>query len=371
MFVTLVNKPEVEQALVAWKNSRPTEQDADYNRMIDLDLPVNEFTRVNLFIESTLIEREIIATMRNHVMWAQGSRVQDCLKFEIDYITNPCLQKNKSWYEDTRNLMRDLKNKGEPQDNYRLLLPIISNTRYSISTDFRSVVKLSKYFLHLASELPHLATQFLRFSTQLSAVCTEILDSAGVSDLKHVFSKYKRFGFLHEGYVDPDVSGRLGSIISVSATIPFHLRAHVIRHRGIHVKDDLLLMLSSKGIEVTSMEAMMNVQITGSVNELSEVVSKRSCWIANYKVWSDLLKKIEDNIPGHINPLPCKDGSCPWNADAMLRYEGNDPNPPCPIHLKLSGLKPDVMQVSRMHDMIAVDDRSEIFWKPKVKESLS
>jgi len=246
----------------------------------------------------------------------------------------------------------------------------MSNTRYSISTDFRTVVKLSKYFLYLAEQLPHLSSQFLSFSLKLSAVATEILDSAGVQNLAAVFSKFKRADILYEGYLTSGISGRLGSIISVSAEIPFHLRAHVIRHRGIHVKDDLFELMSRKDIDITSMDTMMNVQISGSENELSEVVSKRSCWIANYKVWSELLRKIEDNMPKHINPLPCKNGTCPWNADAMLRYEGNDPNPPCPIHLRLNDLKPSTKQVSEMHNMIAVDHRSEIFWNPKVKESL-
>jgi hypothetical protein len=370
MFVKVVNKPRPNQALIAWKNSRPTEQKAKFDRMIDLDLPVNEFTRVNLFIESTLIEREIIATMRNHVMWAQGSRVQDCLEFEIDYRTNPHFEQHHKHYELVRSNMRQQANSGVRQDDYRLELPIVSNTRYSISTDFRTIIKLAKYFSNLKYQCPIFSEQFQKFSNELFFAAMTVLGKAGQQNrAQYIFSKYKAFDFLNKDFISPIISGKLGSMISVSAKVPFHLRAHIIRHRGIWVKDNLLEIIKRDDIATLPMTVSMNVQISGSESEMLEVVSKRSCWIANYSVWGGLLSKIEDNLSPESNPLPCKDGVCPWNADAMLRVEGNDPNPPCPIHMKLNKITPTDAQIVSMGKMIVDDKRSQKLWNKAIKES--
>lgn len=365
MFVKLQNQPDIHQCLLAWKNSRPTEQNAYYDRMIDLDLPVNEFTSVNLFIESTLIERDIIATMRNHVMWAQGSRVQDCLEFEIDYKSNPNLKEYEHYYEMMRREMKIDAGNGVRQDEYRLRLPLISNTRYSISTSFRGLLKISKYFLYLSNELPLFKEQFRKFSSQLMSVVDSILP---YSVAERDFPSVKPYMILNEQPIEhSEYSTNANGMVVVASKIPFHLRAHVVRHRGISFKDELFDLLKNENVFKFDMSYPVTVMIAGTKDDMAEVVSKRTCWVANYKVWSSLLTKIGNEI-GVDDSLPCKTGVCPWDADARLRYEGNDPNPPCPIHLKLNNLIPTTEQLFKMQEMIEADNRPVKFWSTKIEE---
>ena len=96
MKVEITNVANINHAMKAWTVSRPNDKDTSLRDILKLDLPVNEFINVNLVIESTIIEREIITTMRNHVMWAQTSRVQDVLAFE----TSEYASEFKKYYSD-------------------------------------------------------------------------------------------------------------------------------------------------------------------------------------------------------------------------------------------------------------------------------
>lgn len=368
MFVKLTNKPKIKQALIAWKNSRPEEKDATIDRMIDLDLPVNEFTNVNLFIESTMIEREIIATMRNHVMWAQTSRVQNVLDFSIDYKSNPFLNDHSRHYEMLRSQMRQQSDSGWRQDDYRLLLPVVSVTRYSISTNLRMLIKLGLYFQRLSNEIPHFETQFARFGYMLLGVAQDILKNFGVKKPTNVIHKFKPAKILCNSKtpLPSGISTRVGPMIIVSDNIPFTLRAQLVRHRGIHFQDNFMEFISNPGVLEKTMEAPITVQIAGNDEEMTEVISHRSCWIANYSIWADILKKIEDQLMPNTNPLPCRDGVCPFHGDAVLRIEGKDPNPPCPIHMKLIAEVANQKEIDAMHQMVVSDRRSKVFWDRQI-----
>jgi hypothetical protein len=370
MFVKVMNKPKLKQALQAWKNSRPAEKDAKLDGMIDLDLPVNEFTQVNLFIESTMLEREIIATMRNHIMWAQTSRVQNVLDFKIDYRSNPGLEQHSNQYEMLRSHMREKAQSGCRQDDYRLLLPVVSTTKYSISTNLRMLIKIGNYFRLLGRDIPHLELQFTRFGYMLHGAAFEILSAAGIKKPDEIFHKYKPAKILYDCLIPipAGISSRIGTMITVSAKIPFTLRAQLVRHRGIQFQDEFLNFLRDKSVLSATMESPITVQIAGSDAEMTEVVRHRSCWIANYSIWADILKKIEDNLNPSVNPLPCHDGVCPFHGDAVLRIEGKDPNPPCPIHMQLIAEAASADEIHAMQQMVVSDKRSEVFWNRKIAE---
>lgn len=370
MFVKITNKPKLKQALIAWKNSRPAEKDAKLDRMIDLDLPVNEFAQVNLFIESTMIEREIIATMRNHVMWAQTSRVQNVLEFEIDYKLNPEFKKHEEHYELLRSKMREQAKSGIRQDEYRILLPVVSTTKYSISTNLRMLIKVGLYFHQLSEQVPSFEFQFVRFGWMLLEAAASALNDAGIKNADKIIHKYKPASILYDCNepIPVAISSKIGTMITASANIPFTLRAQLVRHRNIHFQDEFLNFLKNKNVLSFTMQAPVTVQISGSDAEMTEVLSHRSCWIANYSIWADLLSKIQRNLAPEADPLPCRDGSCPFHGDAVLRIEGKDPNPPCPVHMQLIGESATEDEVDAMKQMVVSDNRPESFWSEKIKE---
>jgi hypothetical protein len=81
---------------------------------------------------------------------------------------------------------------------------------------------------------------------------------------------------------------------------------------------------------------MLDVQISASVPVWHSIVKKRQCWIAQYGLWKDIITPVQNLVGITEQDLPCANGSCPYIADADLRYEeGKDPNPPCPRHAVL------------------------------------
>jgi len=356
MKIKLMNQPDINQNLKAWKNSRPNETRSNFDDIIGLDLPVNEFAQINLFIESSMIEREIFTTLRNHVMWAQTSRVQNVFEFEVDANHPSHLA---DYYEDIRGEMIALSDTGVRQDEYRLKLPLMSLTKYSISTTIRGIVKAAMYFEHLAEETI-LTDVFRCAANELFSVLFSIgIDRDEVCD-------YKLHKFLDEELCESDFGINSGSssindgVIVVSGELPFHLRSQLVRHRGIGIKDNLFQFLQYESIWEKNMEDKLQVVAYGIESDFKEVVSKRSCWVAHYKIWGNYLNLINKQMGE--NSLPCAGGHCPFNADAMLRFEGKDPNPPCPIHCNINKLDPTLKQIDEMRILVIADNREMGFW---------
>lgn len=348
----LMQQPDTN--LEAWRNSRPNEDEKDisYNKIASLDLPVNEFDSVFLFIESTIIEREIFTSLRNHIMWAQTSRVQNVLEFEIE-------QSLENWpiFEHKRNLMIEA-SKIERQDEFRMNLPVLSNTRYSISTNPRQLIHLFNNFIYLADRSDHVMDGILRNS---AGFIGDFLRRIGYGD--EIISSYKTKPILNELMVK--IEGKdsgSSNFINIDFNIPFSLRAQLVRHREIIFIDSLYTLITANNNIITGADLNSNIacSISGSRESIENLFSKRACWIAHYKLWKPVLDKLGDKIS-----LPCNGGKCPYNADAHLRYEDKDPNPPCPIHLKLNNLKPTQKQKTDMKNM-TFDDERPLFWSKAI-----
>jgi len=359
MKVTVTNAIDRMYVKTAWNISRPFNDDP-VEEILGIDLPVNEFMPINLCIESTLIEREIFASFRRHIMWAQGSRVQDPTNFSV-VPGNVNLQVNDSdymLYEDIRKEMIAMKEAGHRQDEFRLILPLLSMTKYSISTNFRGLVKIARYFDYLSQKETLLSSQFAHMFILLERIACE------VSGLKEI-PEFKIEKTLDETfYSSPDYS-RINGIIIVSCQLPFHLRAQLVRHRNIGFRDNLFELFYRRDILSQNMLMPVNIQFWGTKQDIAEVVAKRNCWMSNYKVWKDLLDVVNE---GDEKTLPCTGKThCPYSGDAMLRVEGADPNPPCPIHMRFDEIPPKRDQLKAMHHLIATDERPD-FWKAEMEK---
>lgn len=354
MKIKTIKYPDLNQNSLAWINSRPNEKaNFKWCEIIGLDLPVNEFSNVNLFIESTILEREIFATIRNHVMWAQTSRIQNVLEFEISEFAPKSLF---DYYESTRNEMKIL-SKTTRQDDYRLLLPIFSLTKYSISISIRNLIKIAMYFEYLSNE----CTPSDLFSSSSSSIWL-LLSSFGIK--QRDVSSYKLHKILNEDEINfSDCVKENNGILISSARIPFHLRAQLVRHRGIGIKDNLFDLICNNEIFTSNLSDQIDVISYGEKSVFDEIFSKRNCWIANYKTWSKYLNSI--NETSNIISLPCAN-SCPFDSDAKLRFNGSDPNPPCPIHCFENKLTPSKKQLCEMKKMVVDDNRCEKFWGDKI-----
>ena len=84
-----INSGKKNLSRIAWELSRSPDDATPLDTILSIDAPVNEIPSVVLSIECTILEREIFASFRDHVMWARTSRVDAPENFEIpDYFNN-------------------------------------------------------------------------------------------------------------------------------------------------------------------------------------------------------------------------------------------------------------------------------------------
>src|SRR3970040_2386043 len=67
----------------AWEISRPGECSEDVLKILAIDAPINDIPCSVLHIKSSIAEREVFASARDHVMWAKTSRVSDPTEWGI------------------------------------------------------------------------------------------------------------------------------------------------------------------------------------------------------------------------------------------------------------------------------------------------
>jgi len=364
MKIKIMNRMDLTQNSEAWINSRPqADKRTTYRDIVELDLPTNEFANVNLFIESSIVEREIISTMRNHVMWAQTSRVEKILGFEMDHTTHT---ESQTFAINQKSKMKRMAADGVRQDEFRLGLPLLARTKYSISVSFRTLVKLHKYFLWLSIQGGPLSQRFRVFAKHLFDVLVELRITH--NDIE----KYKTPVILSVDRLAGSykaASSNSSGIITVTDKLPIHLRAQLVRHRGIGIRDNFFDLITSNRVLESSLETVLNVTTYGTESDFAEVLSKRTCWVAHYKIWKGYLAMIERQSKDDGNKnLPCEMGSCPFAADVMLRYEGKDPNPTCPRFALLNDLPVNETEKLKMSAMVTSDNRPAQFWSPIIEK---
>jgi len=352
---------ETSLSLRAWEYSRsPGNTTAE--EIFELNLPVNEMPSAILEIESTILEREIIVSMRDHNVWARTSRVDDPLKFDIPVIIN--LGKYKDLKEESISLMTDAKNIGMRQDEYRMLLPLIALTKYTISINLRSLILLRNFFKDLydtgiyRSNLPPVI--LLGAYKNLSNVIVKMTGSANLD-------KYPNINLLP--VLKEKTSGRHGGFITYSGTINFGLRSHLIRHRSVFMNDNLLEIINSESFDKLTLESKVEINVTSSVEFWTRIVSNRSCWLAHYGMWKGLLDEVSKHIDSDIDKiLPCSCGACPFGADNELRLENKDPNPPCPIYISNNNIVTNKKVIDEMVNQMLEDERP-VFWAAEINKA--
>lgn len=339
------------QHKTAWQISRP-EANGDFDEVKGMDLPVNEFDILNIHIESTILEREIVATMRSHVMWAQTSRVQDVLSFKM----HPLFK--SEWSEQIRQRMI-MESKTSRQDDYRLNLPVMSLVEYSISISVRKIIKLALYFDYLAEMFKNKEAFHKLFLSSAHSL-KNILLSKGYAGVD--LGGFKPIKILNETLLESN-NQSLGSYAVITESLPIHLRAQLVRHRDILMKDNLLSLIQDSPNR--TLKDVIPCQILIDKDSAIDILSKRCCWIAQYNIWSELLNKIQELFD--LEPqLPCQSRICPFDEDAKQRLDGLDPNPPCPRHMSLNKINPTESQVDDMAAMIIEDNRPVHFWQNEI-----
>jgi hypothetical protein len=351
MIINIISEDTITEkkhiARLCWELSRSPDDETPLGTILSIDAPVNEIPSYVLNVECTILEREIFASFRDHVMWARTSRVDS----PSEFTTFPYFDRYKYHLESVRDSIEEMVWLGIIQDEYRMLIPLCSNTSFSTRVSWRGLIKLYKMYEHL-SELDDY------FSIGLKAL-----------DDKFNLSKFaKNYSFadvLPPINKSDEVSERSGPMITVFQKMPIALRAQVVRHRNFIIHDNLKSIIAEGNAWTKAIGDDISVSISASAEFWKTVVNKRQCWIAQYGIWSGIIREAQKYLDIDEQDLPCADGFCPYTRDAEIRHTDNDPGAPCPIHSKLANMPIDKKYLPSV--MKEASYRPE-FWQKHIRE---
>lgn len=355
MNVKIINA--MRSAKKAWEISRPLDNNTPVEEIIKLDLPVSEFDVFHVVFTAPIFIREIFATDRKHIMWAQTSRVENVLEFTIDddFYHVPGIGPDLKRFADEKRSLMEFNSRKMRQDDYRLDLPIFSNTTFSLVLSRRDYVRYMLWFREMAIE--SIENRIANRAFYLAFVC--MLSELNLSDEEAGVDLRKTIEYKIPNYMDSKMNpiGEFGDYKSIQFKIPMYLRAQLVRHRNIEVyKDNFIdVFVNSDMGHLKTIRDEITANVIASKKTLSEIAEKRNCWVAQYSIWKDFLLQIEFS-------LPCDCGHCPFEKDVMLRVDGLDPNPPCPIFLRKKNLLASDETKDKIIKMIDDDNRDKKFW---------
>lgn len=344
MMITVLTMDDLRCAATGWRLSRDVDSHPDPNEIALVDAPVNELPSALLhFQDFMILEREIFASARNHVIWARTSRVDDPRQFNVPSE----LQIDKARLSHLRSQMvRDAEH--YHQDIWRKHLPLSALTSWVARISYRDLVRLANYFDHLTMQFPNLAERFRSVRDELYEVC----QSFTTVNPPFAFTK-----ILFEGQPMSFNEITTNGFKMISAFVPIALRAQIIRHRGIQFVDNFFQLMKQPDILERTIGDHVHMELAATNEVWAGIMSKRSCWIAQHDLWKPIVERFDKPL------LPCSGGVCPYRADAQLRFTDADPGAPCPVYCELNSIdKGPWLEAMRLE----AQDRGA-FWREKVQ----
>ena len=334
---------------VAWELSRSPDDTTPLDTILSIDAPVNEIPSVVMSVQCTILEREIFASFRDHVMWARTSRVDAPSEFVVPEYFQVSEERDKIILLKEK-IKADM-DAGIIQDEYRLHMPISAMTSFTTRLSWRGLVKIYKLYQQLAK----INEYFI----------------VGKTELNNKFQLHKYAG--NYSYVDPipmlkeneRKSGVIGPIVTVCQEMTIGLRAQVVRHRNYTIKDNLMEIIKSEDCWTRTLGDKITISISAEIEFWKTVVNKRQCWIAQYGIWKDIIIAAQEYISISEQDLPCNKGFCPYTRDAELRHTDDDPGAPCPIHSDLTSTPID----QKYMDMVRIEaSYRPAFWQKHIEK---
>lgn len=342
MKIHVMSSDGMSLAAEAWRLSRDVDKLIEWQDIYTVDSPCCEMPSAFChFHNFTILEREIFASSRTHVMWARTSFVDSPEKYTvpadlIQYV-------DVTAHYEMKRKMQEGKESGQHQDEWRRFLPVIALTSFTMRVSYRDAIKYAKYFEYLAHECDEsLQSRFISIYSELKRLATHFTGSYKMTEAAMELMSASKF--LHEGQVTPTVTNLNGGMIDTGAvmvstfTVPFWIRAHFVRHRPITIADDLFQVLKRPDVVDLMISHQVTMQVAASREIWRSLLGKRSCWLTQSTLSRerDPWQQILDQFGKHV--LPCAGGECPYHRDARNRIEGTDPGCPCPRYLKLNGI---------------------------------
>ena len=305
---------------VAWELSRSPDDTTPLDTILSIDAPVNEIPSIVMSVQCTILEREIFASFRDHVMWARTSRVDAPSEFVVpEYFQ---LSEDNATIMLLKQKIKADMDAGIIQDEYRLHMPICAMTSFTTRLSWRGLIKIYKLYEYLAT-----------INEYFVVGKTELNNKFQLNKYAGNYSFVNPIPMLQENEM---VSGNIGPVVTVFQEMTIGLRAQVVRHRNYTIKDNLMQIIKSKDCWTRTLGDKIKISISAEIEFWKTVVNKRQCWIAQYGIWKDIIIVAQEYISISEQDFPCNKGFCPYTRDAELRHTDDDPGAPCPIHSDLT-----------------------------------
>jgi len=360
----------------AWMTSRPKVSEIYYLEVLSIDTPVSELGGIVVELEVPIIVREIICSPRDHIVWAQTSRVQDLHNWTVpDTISaadlKSCITQN--------DIMLDKKKKGVPQDTYRQELPLSYLTKFTARISLRTWMKYVLFFQRIRDQAPESTKDFWHdvykmFYDGLKEITEHFFN---FTDMEYnvLLSKIKMIDYLPRiKNEDIDESIATSNEIAIRVTAPIALRAQVVRHRPLHVVDNLIDVVLSENMMTINISHSVHMSISATNETWKHVVGSRTCWMAQFDIWYPIVEKVTKILGIKSMLIPCMDGSCPYGEDARQRERKLDPGLPCPRFTTLHGVTKDLSSNfdldklrGEQREYVEETGRSIQYWSDQIK----
>lgn len=334
MKIEILSIDGMSLASEAWRLSRDVDLPIEWQDVYTVDSPCCEMPSAFChFRDFTILEREIFASSRTHVMWARTSFVDSPEKYQVPEDLR--VYASAIRHADYKEQMARGKEAGQHQDEWRRFLPVSATTCFTMRVSYRDAIKFAKYFRYLAP-LCHASLQprFRSIYQELMHLVTRFTGSAKMSQKAEELMSLPKL--LHEGEVRRAPLVDAGGVMVCTFSVPLWIRAHFIRHRPITVADDLFQVLKRRDVVDLPISHQLTLQVAASRDIWTSLLQKRSCWLTQSTLskerdpWQEILDQFGDQV------LPCAAGACPYHRDARNRIEGTDPGVPCPRYLRLN-----------------------------------
>jgi hypothetical protein len=330
-------------AAEAWRLSRDVTMPIEWDDIYTVDSPCCEMPSAFChFKDFMILEREILASSRTHVMWARTSFVDSPDKYQVprDVVVD------KWAHAEYRRKMEEGKAAGQHQDEWRRFLPLSATTSFTMRVSYRDAIKFAKYFMYLCDS-DWLSSSLRPRFVEIVHHLVEIVDMfTGSRERTHkaidLMSLAKLLNEESLDLVEFDPIIEKTGVIVACVKVPVWIRAHFVRHRIISIADDFLELLKMDDVLNLTIETSVNMTIAATKEIWRSLLGKRSCWLtqstlsAERDPWQNIIDKFLSRLGDQV--LPCASGECPYHRDARNRLEGTDPGIPCPRYVSLNHL---------------------------------
>lgn len=379
----------------AWITSKPTisysseeELRSTINKMIEQDLPLSAFRQYHLRIESSLLFRDLLFTVRPCIAWSSSFRINPITPDRIFFEDMELINDENRMLDEGMEIPYKEFAEGKPLDSVKLGLYLGTMTQYVISIDSRTLMCFiatlhdidSEGFKYHISELCKVLG-YNSFSELPKSSANSLFNKLKVNDKTdyscltpeedYSISKYTEL-------LDDHSFGSLEVVVNASTGGQF-LRQHFSLMKSQLF--DYVFELGYKAMCFSKCSDRFKYISVGQRENFEQLVRRRSCWVCNMdyeyeksgvESWGDILKPFVEKLTpiefAKILPCRCNWKNCSVSEETRLRLwkqkgiEGvvPDENPVCPILLG------DPDQVNKRIDFYHSDSAVIDKWKELV-----